>query len=219
LKHFFARLLIMLTGLTFFALGIVLTIKADIGYAPWDVFHVGLAHTTGLSIGLVSIIVGIVIVIVVVVLREKLGLATILNMVWVGLFIDLFFPHIPLAKNPVIGTIMLITGIMSIAIGTYFYMKAAFGAGPRDSLMIALARRTKLPVGLCRGAIELLATISGWFLGGMVGFGTVMFVILIGFCVQMVFKLFKFDATALKHETLRDTYLTLKAMMNQLPQK
>ena len=215
MKQFFTRLLMMLAGLTFFALGIVLAIRADIGYAPWEVFHVGLAYTTGLSIGIVSIIVGVVIVALVVLLKEKLGLATILNMLWVGLFIDIFFPHIPLSKNPVIGTIMLLAGIICIAVGSCFYMKSAFGAGPRDSLMIALARKTKLPVGLCRGAIELLVTIAGWFLGGMVGFGTILFVVLIGLCIQTVFKLFKFNATAVKHETLRDTYLALKTIMNQ----
>jgi len=204
------RLSILIIGLAFFAFGIVITIRANIGFAPWEVFHVGLAATTGLSIGLVSIIVGKVIAIIAGISGEKLGLGTVLNIIFIGIFIDIIYPYIPTAINPIVGTLMMLAGLFSISIGSCFYMKSAFGAGPRDSLMVVLARKTKLPVGLCRSAIELLATVSGWFLGGMVWFGTVLFVIAIGFCIQITFKLFKFDATAVKHETLRDTYMELK---------
>ena len=204
------RLLSLIAGLFFCALGFVVTIKANIGYAPWDVFHVGLANTVGLSIGTVSILTGLLIIIVVVILKEKLGLGTILNMILIGLFIDIVFPHLPLAKNWIIGAVMLISGLFIVAIGSYFYIRAAFGAGPRDSLMIALARRTKFPVGLCRFAIEFLATVIGWLLGGMVGVGTVVSVIAIGFCIQITFRLFRFDVTKVKHETLADTFTALK---------
>jgi len=204
------RLLNMLIGLVFYAFGIVITIKANIGYAPWDVFHVGLSNKTGISLGLVSIAVGAFIVVIVTLLKEKLGLGTILNMILIGLFIDFVFPLIPVVNNPVTGTIALITGLFAIAVGSYFYIKSAFGVGPRDNLMVVLARRTKLPVGLCRGMIELLATVLGWIMGGMVGLGTVISVIAIGFCIQIVFKLFKFDVTSVKHETLGDTFMTLK---------
>ena len=210
MKRFFIRLLSMMAGLLFYASGIVLGIKANIGYAPWEVFHVGLANTTGLSIGVISIIVGVIIATIVTILGEKLGFGTILNMIVIGLFIDIIFPRLPTAKNPIIGTVMLIAGLFIISMGSYFYIRSAFGVGPRDNLMIVLARRTKFPVGLCRGAIELLATVVGWFLGGMVGIGTVISVVLIGFCIQLVFKLLRFDVTAVKHETLRDTFAALK---------
>jgi len=205
----------MITGLFFYALGIVITIKANIGYAPWDVFHVGLSNKIGLSLGITSIIVGIIIVTLVTILKEKLGLGTIFNMIMIGLFIDIILMHIPTASNPIIGTAMLISGLFTIAIGSYFYIKSAFGVGPRDNLMVVLARRTKLPVGICRGIIELTVTIIGWFLGGMVGFGTVISVITIGFCIQLVFKLFKFDVTSVKHETLSDTYAGLRKIITQ----
>ena len=199
-----------MTGLIFYSIGIVLTIKANIGYAPWDVFHVGLAGKTGLSIGVVSILVGLFIVIIVTILREKFGLGTVLNMVFIGLFIDIIFPYIPIAKNQIIGFIMLVAGLFIISIGSYFYIKSAFGVGPRDNLMVVLTRRTKLPAGFCRFAIELLATIIGWFLGGMVGIGTVVSAIGIGFCIQITFKVLKFDVTTVRHETLRDTFITIK---------
>ena len=217
MKHFLLRLLSITTGLFLNAVGIVVTIKANIGYAPWDVFHVGFANKTGLSIGTVSIIVGMMIVIIVVILGEKLGFGTILNMILIGLFIDLIFliNVIPMAESLVTGIVMLITGLFIISMGSYFYIKSAFGAGPRDNLMVVLARRTKLPIGLCRGVIELLATIVGWILGGMVGIGTVISVIAIGFCIQMVFKLFKFDVTAIKHETLGETLATIRKIIRK----
>ena len=219
LKNFFIRIFTMIIGLFLFALGIVVTIKANIGYAPWDVFHVGLAGKTGLSIGLVSILVGLLIVIIVTIFGEKFGLGTISNIILIGVFIDIIFPLIPRAENPIIGTIVMITGLFIISLGSYFYIKSAFGAGPRDSLMVVLAKKTKLPVGLCRGIIELLATFFGWLLGGMVGFGTVLFVIAIGFCIQIVFKLFKFNVTQVKHETLAYTYAALRSTISRKQQE
>ena len=210
MKQLLIRFLNTAIGLFLYGLGIVITIKANIGYAPWDVFHAGLAGKIGLSLGIVSILVSTVLVIIIAIFKEKLGLGTISNMIFVGLFIDTFFPYIPKAENPVIGTIMLIAGLFIISIGSYFYIKSAFGCGPRDSLMVVLARRTKLPVGLCRIMIELSATISGWLLGGMVGFGTVISAFAIGFCIQTVFRLLKFDVTSVKHETLSDTYATIR---------
>ena len=210
MKRFFVRLFNMIAGLIFYAFGIVITIKANVGYAPWDVFHVGIANKTALSLGAISIIVGVLIAIIVTLLGEKVGLGTIFNMVLIGVFLDIFFPYIPIANNQIIGYIMLIAGLFIISVGTYFYIKSAFGVGPRDNLMVVLARRTRLSVGLCRGVIELLVTIIGWFLGGMVWIGTIISVVAIGFCIQLTFKVFKFDVTAVKHETLRDTYLALK---------
>jgi len=140
-------------------------------------------------------------------------------MVLIGLFIDLIFPYIPKTENRIIGTLMLIAGLFIIAVGSYFYIKSAFGAGPRDNLMVVLARKTKLPVGLCRGIIELLVTIIGWFLGGMVGFGTVISVIAIGFCIQLVFKILRFDVTSVKHETLKDTFIVIKRIKTTTNQR
>jgi len=140
-------------------------------------------------------------------------------MVLIGLFIDLIFPYIPKTENRIIGTLMLISGLFIIAVGSYFYIKSAFGAGPRDNLMVVLARKTKLPVGLCRGIIELLATVIGWFLGGMVGFGTVISVIAIGFCIQLVFKILRFDVTSVKHETLKDTFIVIKRIKTTTNQR
>jgi len=201
----------MIIGLMLMALGIIIAIKANIGYAPWEVFHVGLSDTIGLSFGITTIIVGMVIVVIVTILGEKLGLGTILSMILTGIFADiiLIMNIIPIAKNFAIGVIMLIMGLFIISLGTYFYVKTAFGVGPRDNLMVVLAKKTKLPVGVCRGLVEFFVTVMGWMLGGMVGIGTVISVIAIGFCVQITFGLLKFDVTAVKHESLADTFNAL----------
>jgi uncharacterized membrane protein YczE len=211
MKHLFIRLLNMIIGLILTALGIIITIKANIGYAPWEVFHVGLSNTIGLSFGMTTIIVGVILVIIVTILGEKLGFGTILSMVMTGVFADmiLMMNIIPVAENFVVGIVMLISGLFIISLGTYFYIKTAFGVGPRDNLMVVLTRKTKIPVGICRCFVELFVTLTGWMLGGMVGIGTVISVIAIGFCIQITFGLFKFKVTEVKHETFGDTFHAL----------
>ena len=212
MKLFVLRLLNMVLGLFFYAIGIVITIKANIGYAPWDVLHVGISNTLGWSLGTISILVGMIIAGIVKLLGEKLGLGTISNMLLIGVFLDIILKIniIPKMDNFIFGTIMMIIGLFIISIGSYFYIKSAFGAGPRDSLMVVLARKTKIPVGVCRSTVELLATLFGWLLGGMVGLGTIISVIGIGFCIQITFKVLKFDVTAVKHESFMDTFIFLK---------
>ena len=201
----------MIFGLILYAFGIVLAIKANIGYAPWEVFHVGLAISTGISIGLASIIAGVFIVVFVTLMGEKLGLGTIASMILTGVFLDiiLWIDIIPDVENLAVGVVVLIAGLFVLSLGSYFYMKSAFGAGPRDNLMVVLTRKTRIPVGVCRGAVELLVTLVGWLLGGMVGIGTVVSMLAIGFCVQLTFKLLKFDVTAIKHETLAESISAL----------
>lgn len=211
MKQFYIRLLRLLGGLFLYALGIVVTMNAQIGYAPWDVFHVGVAKTVGISIGNASIIIGLIVVIIAVLLGEKIGIGTILNMLLIGVFLDIFIKLniIPKTNNFFLGIIMIIIGLFIISLASYFYIGSAFGAGPRDSLMVAITRKTGLSVGLCRGTIELLAALVGWKLGGMLGIGTIISAVIIGFCVQVTFKLFKFDPTKIKHETLDATFRML----------
>ena len=216
MKHFLFRLLNMVIGLVLFALGIVTTVKANIGFPPWDVFHVGLSETLGLTFGITSMVVGMVILVVVVLMGEKIGLGTIVNIVVIGIFIDIiiFVDIIQTPENLVLGILMLILGLFFVSIGSYFYIGSGFGTGPRDGLMVVLTKRTKLPVGICRSAVELLVTVVGWLLGGMVGIGTLISVIGIGFCIQITFRVLRFDITKIEHESLRDTFNALAKMKN-----
>ncbi|MBZ4668072.1 MAG: hypothetical protein JG775_1224 [Defluviitaleaceae bacterium] len=207
MPHYLKRLMKLLLGLFLYALGIVVSMKANLGFAPWEVFHYGLGKTIGLTIGTVSILVGLIICLCAVWMGEKIGLGTILNMILIGVFMDLLLmlSFIPEVNGLFMGIIMMITGLFIISFGSYFYIASGFGAGPRDSLMVALQRKTGLPVGLCRGFLEGTVVLIGWLLGGPVGLGTVLAAFGIGFCIQTVFVIMKFDATSVKHETLNAT--------------
>ncbi len=211
------RLCSLIFGLFLYALGIVFCIQANIGYAPWEVLHVGISYKLGISIGIASIGVGLIICLIVFLFGEKLGLGTILNIVLIGIFIDAIFAIniIPTMPNLWLGILVLIGGLFTIALGSYFYIGSAFGAGPRDSLMTLLKRRFGWPVGVCRSLMEGTALVIGYFLGGQVGVGTIIAVFGIGFCVQIIFGILRFNPADTKHETLVDTWRNLRTTLHK----
>ena len=208
MKQFYMRLIRLIFGLFVYAVGIVFTINAQIGYTTWDVLHVGMSKTIGMTIGSASIIVGMAVVFISFLLGEKLGLGTLLNMILIGLFIDLIMHYsiIPVSNQFFTGILMMVIGLFIIALASFFYMGSAFGAGPRDSLMVALTRKTGLPIGICRAALDFSAAVVGWKLGGMLGLGTVISAFGGGFFIQVTFRLLRFDAKTINHETLNQTY-------------
>lgn len=178
-----ARFIVYLTGLLVMSLGIVLLIIADLGATPWDVLHVGLYYQFGLTIGSWSVIVGIVILTVAsLILKEFPKMGAFLNMVLIGVFIDLYL-LLPFMETPssLAGKIvMFLCGIIIYCYGMGIYISAQFGAGPRDSLMIALTSRTGWKVGRVRSCMEVIVLIIGWQLGGPVFWGTVIIGLAIG---------------------------------------
>lgn len=206
-KTYLIRLIRLVSGLFIYALGVVTQIKAHVGYAPWDIFHTGLASTLGLSIGQVSISVGLIIIIIDILLKEKIGLGTFANMFLIGLFIDLIMKLniVPQSTSPWTGYPMLLAGMILLCFGLYLYMSSAFGAGPRDTLMVAIHRRLGVSVGLAKAMIEITVAFLGWRLGGMLGLGTLIAASLIGVVLQLVLRLMRFEPKKVKHETLRDT--------------
>lgn len=210
--QFMTRVMKLILGLFLCSFGIIIMIRGGVGYSPWEVFHVGIAKTVGLSLGTVTIGVGIVVVSVVFFMGEKLGLGTLANMILIGLFIDWIdsFHFIPSASNKVAGLGMFAVGMSIAAFGTYLYIASGFGAGPRDSLMVAVTRRTHLPVGVCRAMIEVSVTVLGYFLGGMVGVGTIFCAFLLGPMLQGIFRIARFDPEEIRHETLADTWRSLR---------
>lgn len=206
-KDFPKRFAKLIFGLFLFAIAASLTIQAKVGFAPWDVFHVGLAGKLGFRIGFTNIIVGLIVLIITALLKEKIGLGSITNMFLVGVLMDLLLYNgvIPPSQSHLTGYIMLISGIIVMGFASYFYISAGFGSGPRDSLMVAIARNTKLSIGASRFILEASVTAIGYFLGGMVGLGTLIFVILIGPSVHYVFMLFHYAPHRVKHEGLGET--------------
>ncbi|WP_336249777.1 hypothetical protein [Stomatohabitans albus] len=212
MSQFVLRIGKLVIGLFIAAIGIILTIRAEVGYSPWDVLHVGLANTVGLSLGTVAVVVGACVVLLATMLGETLGIGTLLNMLLIGVFMDVIIwsGFIPQASSGIMSAGMLAIGMVILAIGMYFYISSGFGAGPRDSLMVAVHRKTNLPIGICRGGIELVATIIGYGLGGLVGIGTIITAVLIGPIVQVVFRLVHFDPRAIVHERLSETIKRVK---------
>jgi uncharacterized protein len=177
------RFIIYFFGLLIMALGIVLILRADIGATPWDVLHVGLYYQFGLTIGSWSIIVGLIILAVSALLTKSIPqIGAILNMLSVGLFIDMFL-FIPFLITPhtIWGkAIMFLIGLIIMCYGMGFYISANLGAGPRDSLMLALTSLTGWKVRNIRVTMEVVVLLIGWLLGGPVFWGTVLLSISIG---------------------------------------
>ena len=203
------RIVRLFWGLFLYSVGIVLTIHANIGLAPWDVFHQGVAMHLGITMGLASIVTAITIVSVAALLKEHVGFGTLCNMIAIGAFLDLLrmTGWIPEMQDTASGIAMLAAGLFVIAFASYFYMGAGYGAGPRDSLMVVLAKRTGYPVGACRCCIEGTVLLLGWLLGGHVGIGTVLSAVGSGFAVQVVFTLLRFNVREIPQESFRETYL------------
>jgi uncharacterized membrane protein YczE len=155
-----------------------------------------------MQIGTISIWVGLAIALAAMLGGEKLGIGTVCNMVAVGLFINVLLDGgwFKEQGNAYIGIAQLVLGLFVISLASYFYISSGFGAGPRDSLMVLLARKTRIPVGVCRAAIEVSVTIAGFLMGGLLGWGTLLSAVLIGFCIQLTFRLLHFDPKQVVHE-------------------
>lgn len=187
------RGLSLIFGLFLFAVGVVLIYESKLGLSPWDVLNQGLAKHTFLSFGTANIAVGLFVLVVAWLLGGVPGIGTVANAVLVGTFIQLLTsidsiadlshdglgPRIPL----------LLAGILLIGPATAFYIGADFGAGPRDTLMLVGARRTRFRIGIVRGTLELTALVVGIVLGGTFGVGTVLFAFGIGPIVEASFFL------------------------------
>lgn len=177
------RFLVYLTGLLVMSLGIVLLIVADLGATPWDVLHVGLFYQLGLTIGTWSIIVGIVVLATsTVISKEFPKMGAFLNMVLIGFFIDMYL-LLPFMQTPISlsGKILMFCfGILIYCYGMGLYISAKLGAGPRDSLMIALTTKTGWPIGRVRACMEIIVLVVGWQLGGPVFWGTIIIGLAIG---------------------------------------
>ena len=171
-------------GLFLFGLGISLLIAANLGAAPWDVFHTGISERTGWPVGAIIVVVGIALLALWIPLKESPGLGTVLNAFEIGLVVGVVLPVIPEPEALVPRVAMMIGGVVIIAIGSGLYIGAGLGPGPRDGLMTGLARRG-LSIRLARTGIEVLVLIVGVLLGGSIGIGTAVFALCIGPLVQI----------------------------------
>ena len=183
--------LVIQIGFALFGLSIAAMIRSNLGTSPWAVLEVAISKLTGITPGRMSIIVGFVVLLGALALREKIGWGTLGNILFIGLWEDMFLGMIPsIENNFLLQGVILLTAIFLMGIATAIYIGVDAGAGPRDSLMLAFHRTTNISIRLGRAIIEIIVVAVGWFLGGPLGAGTVIFALLIGPAVQWSFKLF-----------------------------
>ena len=212
MKILFETFFKLIIGFIIASIGVVMTINSNLGLSPWDVLHQGLSKITPLSIGGACIVVGLTVVLFSMFLGVNLVIGTILNTILMGVFIYWisYLNIIPLCSNFFTGTIMMILGMFLLGIGTYLYMSCGLGCGPRDGLMVALTKITKKPVKMIRAVIELSAMTAGYFLGGFVGIGTIITALGVGYCIQIIFTIFNFNANSIHHKSIKETFLWIK---------
>jgi uncharacterized membrane protein YczE len=173
------RLPPLLAGLFVLGFAISVSVRAQLGVAPWDVLHQGLAHVTALSFGLVVVLVGLVVLVVWIPLHQRLGLGTVLNTLSVGFIANLGIAVIPEQHLLAVRIPMLLASIVMFGVGGGLYIGSGLGPGPRDGLMTAIASRGH-PVWAVRTVLECSALLAGSLLGGHVGVGTVLLAFTIG---------------------------------------
>ena len=173
-------LIFLILGLVLFGLGETLLITANAGVSPWTVLAQGISVKTGYSIGITTFIVSISVLCLWIPLKQKPGIGTILNTIIISVVIDVSLPYLPSSELLAIQILQVIIGVVIVGLGSGFYLIANLGPGPRDGLMTGLQKMTNLSIALIRAIIEISAVIVGWYLGGGVGIGTVIFALGIG---------------------------------------
>ena len=178
------RLVQMMVGLTGFGLSLALLLEAGLGGAPWDVLHAALAHHLGATVGLMSIAVSFVLLLAWIPLRERVGIGTIANAIWVGLSIDAGLALLPSFDSLPLQIVLMLLAVVLNGISGAVYIGAQLGAGARDGLMTGLSRVLERPVGPIRIVLEVVVLVTGWALGGPLGLGTVVYALALGPVIQ-----------------------------------
>ena len=182
-KSFFYLML----GNWLYGTGEAILIKADIGQSPGTVLAQGIQNLTGDTIGWTSFYISIGVMFLWIPLKNKVGIGTVLNIIFVSVAIDVMMPVFPSPDSYAVSVVMVLIGILVIGLGSAFYIPSNLGPGPRDGLMTGLHYRTGLPIGRVRFVIEAAFLLAGWLLGGSVGLGTVLVTVLVGEVVAIFF--------------------------------
>jgi uncharacterized protein len=172
-------------GLALFGLGEGLLIVSAAGASPWSVLAQGIFLNVGFSIGIVTIAISVLVLIFWFPLNQKPGIGTILNALIIGLMIDVCIKFVPTPENYVSQLILALLAVLIVGLGGGIYLVANLGAGPRDGLMIGLQKKTNLPIAVVRATLEITVMSIGWYLGGTVGLGTLLFAFGIGPAVAL----------------------------------
>lgn len=208
------RLAKMLIGQVLYSLAISLTIRAGIGYCPWDVFHSGVAHLLGTSIGEAITVISVVLFAAALILKWPIGLGTVVNVFACGTLVDVYNGLLPAAQGWLTGILMFLAGIVVLAFATYCYIEPAFGTSVRDSLFVSISRRFRVSTAAARIGMEVCLVALGLAMGGSAGLGSLLSCLVTGPCMQIMFRLLDFQLVNVKHETLADTFRRVRQRQN-----
>ena len=206
-RDYIRRLFWLILGVAVSSFGIAMMLQANVGLEPWSVLQQGMSQKFGITYGTASAIAGAAAIITAVVLGESFGFGTIINIAGCAVMIDAIqAAHlIPQMHGLVSGIAMLIGGLELLALGTWLYMKSALGSGPRDALMVALARKFGRSAGACRAVVDVLVTVIGFFLGGPVGVGTIISAVGLGPLINLNFAVVRFKPAEVHQENVAET--------------
>ena len=172
-------------GLTLFGLGEGLLLVSLTGASPWSVLAQGISLHVDLSIGVITLFISLFVIFLWIFLNEKPGIGTILNAIIIAFMIDISIAFFEAPENYFSQVLMAVISVLLVGLGSGFYLIANLGPGPRDGLMTGLQKKTNLPIALVRAFLEITVVITGWYLGGTVGIGTLLFAFGVGPAVAM----------------------------------
>ena len=184
-KPKFSTFFFLCFGLSLFGLGEGLLIVSFTGASPWSVLAQGISLNVNLSIGTITLLISIAVLILWIPLGQKPGMGTIFNALIIAIMIDLCIKYVPTPLNYIHQLLLAVISVIMVGIGGGIYLVSNLGAGPRDGLMIGLQKLTNFPIAVVRGTLEISVVSIGWYLGGTVGIGTLLFAFGIGPCVAL----------------------------------
>ena len=184
-KPKFSTFFFLCFGLSLFGLGEGLLIVSFTGASPWSVLAQGISLNVNLSIGTITLLISVAVLILWIPLGQKPGMGTIFNALIIAIMIDLCIKYVPTPSNYIHQLLLAIISVVMVGIGGGIYLVSNLGAGPRDGLMIGLQKLTNFPIAVVRATLEISVVSIGWYLGGTVGIGTLLFAFGIGPCVAL----------------------------------
>jgi hypothetical protein len=184
-KPKFSTFFFLCFGLSLFGLGEGLLIVSFTGASPWSVLAQGISLNVNLSIGTITLLISIAVLILWIPLGQKPGMGTIFNALIIAIMIDLCIKYVPTPSNYIHQLLLAVISVIMVGIGGGIYLVSNLGAGPRDGLMIGLQKLTNFPIAVVRATLEISVVSIGWYLGGTVGVGTLLFAFGIGPCVAL----------------------------------
>ena len=177
--------LFLCVGLALFGLGEGLLIVSFAGASPWSVLAQGISLNVDLSIGTITLFLSVGVLIFWLPLNQKPGIGTILNALIVAVMIDISIALISTPENYISQLLLAFIAVLTVGLGGGIYLVANLGAGPRDGLMVGLQQKTNLPIAAVRAFLEITVVSIGWYLGGTVGIGTLLFAFGVGPAVAL----------------------------------